>query len=197
MAKLLYQGHGSYRITAKDGFVAYVDPYAGKGYDLPADLILVTHQHGDHNAIDLPAKKPGCLIISNEEALEGGRHNSFEVGGLSIRAVHAENRNHDPKKCVGFLILVDGILIYASGDTSKNRRMEALSRENINYALLPGDGIYNMDLDEAAECAEIIGAKHNIPVHLKPGQLFDRKLAQEWKAPNKLIIDPGEEIELG
>ena len=31
MAKLLYQGHGSYRITADDGRVLYVDPYAGEG----------------------------------------------------------------------------------------------------------------------------------------------------------------------
>lgn len=32
MAKLLYQGHGSYRITAGDGRILYVDPYAGDGY---------------------------------------------------------------------------------------------------------------------------------------------------------------------
>ena len=31
MAKLLYQGHGSYRITSSDKFVIYIDPYAGNG----------------------------------------------------------------------------------------------------------------------------------------------------------------------
>jgi len=50
---LLYQGHGSYRLTANDGRVIYVDPYAGGGYDAPADVILVTHGHGDHNKIGL------------------------------------------------------------------------------------------------------------------------------------------------
>ena len=49
MPKLLYQGHGSYRLTADDGRTIYVDPYAGGGYDLPADIILITHQHSDHN----------------------------------------------------------------------------------------------------------------------------------------------------
>ena len=49
MPKLLYQGHGSYRLTADDGRIIYVDPYKGKGYDAPADIILVTHQHHDHN----------------------------------------------------------------------------------------------------------------------------------------------------
>ena len=46
MPKLFYQGHGSFRLTANDGRVIYVDPYAGEGYDLPADIILVSHQHG-------------------------------------------------------------------------------------------------------------------------------------------------------
>jgi 3-oxoacyl-[acyl-carrier protein] reductase len=40
------------------------------------------------------------------------------------------------------------------------------------------------------------GAKHNIPIHLKPGALFDRKKADKWDAPNKLIVEPGQEIEL-
>jgi len=51
MAKLYYQGHGSFRITLADGRVMYIDPNAGGGYDLPADFILVTHQHSDHNQI--------------------------------------------------------------------------------------------------------------------------------------------------
>jgi rhodanese-related sulfurtransferase len=68
MPKLFYQGHGSYRITAGDGTVIYIDPYAGDGYDVPADIILVTHQHGDHNQVQLCAQKPDCRIITNAEA---------------------------------------------------------------------------------------------------------------------------------
>ena len=40
---LLYQGHGSLRIVTCEGKVIYIDPYAGEGYDLSADLILITH----------------------------------------------------------------------------------------------------------------------------------------------------------
>ena len=39
--RLLYQGHGSLRIVTGEGKVIYVDPYAGDGYDLPADLIRI------------------------------------------------------------------------------------------------------------------------------------------------------------
>ena len=69
MATLLYQGHGSYRIVSSDKTVIYVDPFAGKGYELPADLILVTHQHSDHNQTGLPAKKEGIIIFSRQRAL--------------------------------------------------------------------------------------------------------------------------------
>lgn len=198
MAKLYYQGHGSYRIIADDSRVIYVDPYAGDGYDLPADVILVTHQHSDHNRISLITKKPGCSLITNELSLAGGRHQTFSLKGIDIEAVEANNRNHDPKSCVGYLISVDGIKIYASGDTSKTKQMSSFASKQLDYALFPCDGFYNMGFEEAAECARLVGAKHNIPIHTVPDarKLFDLDGAQKWSAPNRLIIEPGEEIKL-
>ena len=194
--KLYYQGHGSLRLTAADGRVLYLDPYAGDGYDKSADIILVTHQHDDHNQISLVTKKPGCRIITNAEALEGGKHNTFTIGNIIIEAVEAGNKNHDPKQCVGYIVTVDGIKIYFPGDTSKTKSMESFAAKKIDYSLFPCDGFYNMDLEEAAECAKLVGAKHNIPVHMKPGELFDRKRAEAFKGPNALIVAAGEEIEL-
>ena len=62
MPKLFYQGHGSYRLTANEGRVIFVDPYKGKGYDIPADFILITHQHSDHNKINRITQKPDCRM---------------------------------------------------------------------------------------------------------------------------------------
>ena len=195
MPKLLFQGHGSYRLTADDGRVAYVDPFKGKGYDVPADLILVTHQHTDHNRIKRPARKPDCMIISNEEALAGGVHNSFDLGWMQIQSVEAMNKNHDPKKCVGYIITIDGVKIYASGDTSTTKEMETFAALELDYALFPCDGFFNMGPDEAAECAKLVGAKHNIVIHSKPGESILKK-AEAWNGPNKLVLAPGQEIEL-
>jgi len=194
--KLLYQGHSSLRITAADGTVIFVDPYVGEGYDKPADMVLVTHQHEDHNQVHLVTQKPGCRVITNKEALEGGAYHSFDVDGIKVEAVEAQNVNHDPKECVGYILTVDGIKIYIAGDTSKTKTMKTLASRNLDYALYPCDGFYNMDLDEAAECAALVGAKHNIPVHLKPGELFDQQRAEAFNAPNRLIVPAGEEISL-
>lgn len=202
-------------MTANDERVIYVDPYAGGeviklhrmfhpctdtftggGYDKPADVILVTHQHGDHNKVELCTQNPDCKVISNIEALAGGKHNSFDINGIFIQAVEAKNFMHSPTKCVGYIITLDGVKIYASGDTSKTKQMETFADLKLDYAVFPGDGIFNMGLAEATACARLIGAKHNIIVHLTPGALFSRKKADKWDAPNKIIVEPGQEIVL-
>jgi len=196
MPKLLYQGHGSFRLISNDGVVAFIDPFIGTGYDVPADIILITHQHDDHNQIHLITQKPGCTIISNVEALTGGKHNTFLVCGIAVEAVEASNKNHSPDECVGFIITIDGFKLYFSGDTSRTAQMASFAARKLDYAFLSCDGFYNMNLKEASDCAQLIGARHNVPVHIKPGELFDRKLAEQFKGPNRLIIDAGKEVEL-
>jgi L-ascorbate metabolism protein UlaG (beta-lactamase superfamily) len=217
MPKLYYQGHGSYRLTANDGRAIYIDPYAGGesvvkihkmphpcadphtggGYAWPADAILVTHGHDDHTQIQLVTQKPDCRVITQVEALAGGKHNTFDLGGgMTAEAVEANNITHNPKHCVGYIVVIDGVKIYCSGDTSKTKQMSTFAERGLDYAIFCGDGKFNMGLKEAAECARMVEAKHNIPIHLKPGALFDREKADQWDAPNKLIVEPGQEIEL-
>ena len=195
MAKLYYQGHGSFRITSNKGTVLYFDPYAGEGYEKIADVVLITHDHGDHNQLHLVKQKNDCRVITFKEALVNSQFNSFIVKDFSIESVDAKNKNH-MENCVGFIIIVDEIKIYASGDTSFVPMMETFKDKHIDYTLLCTDGFYNMGLEEAAKCAEIINAKHNIPIHMMPGQLFSKEKAVKYTAPNKLIIEPNEEIEL-
>jgi L-ascorbate metabolism protein UlaG (beta-lactamase superfamily) len=197
MVKLLYQGHGSYRITTSRNTVLYVDPYAGKGYDLAADLVLVSHEHSDHNAVGLVKLKPGGKLYRSGDMLKRGKYRSIDEKDFHVEATPACNRNHPVDQCVGFLIKVDGLTIYASGDTSETAYMrETLSKIAVDYALLPIDGVYNMGPEEASRCAEIIGAKHSIPVHMKPGALFDAEMANSFHCGGRLILTPGTEIQL-
>jgi L-ascorbate metabolism protein UlaG (beta-lactamase superfamily) len=196
MAKLLYQGNASVRITTDAGVVVYIDPFAGEGYDVPADIILVTHQHRDHNRIELPARKADCTVIQNNDALKNGKYQTFTIKGVKISAVPAENKNHPRKECVGYIVEADGVKLYHAGDTSKVPEMAGLKKLSLDYALLPTDGKYNMSAAEASECAAMIGARVSIPFHTNPSVLFEEAIAADFKAAGRKIIRPGEEIVL-
>ena len=198
-ATLLYQGHGSLRIATPEGKVIYIDPYVGDGYDAPADLILVTHAHYDHTQTDLIENMaPDCQTITYKEALAGGEHKTFDLGFVTVEAVEAGyNKNHDVKECVGYILTFsDGKSVYVSGDTSTTKQMPSLAERNLDYAFFCCDGVYNMDVAEASACAALVQARHSIPYHMIPGELFSREIAEQFVAEGRLIVAAGEEITL-
>lgn len=201
-AKLLYMGHSSIRITTPEGKVIYIDPYVGDGYEPAADLILVTHGHYDHYDMDKVANRnPDCRIITWQEALADGAHQTFDLDFANVEAVEAgNNQYHNISECVGYIVtLTDGTSVYVTGDTSTTEQMSSLAEKEIDYAFFCCDGVYNMGLEEAAKCAETVKAKHNIPYHMVPadsGIVFDRSVAEQFHAPDALIIEDGQEIEL-
>lgn len=196
---LLYQGHASLRITTAEGKVIYIDPYAGDGYDVPADLILVTHGHSDHNAVKLiKQKNKGCSTITWKEAIDKGQHKTFDLDFATIEAVEAgNNKNHSIKSCVGWVItLSGGVTLYVSGDTSTTDQMKELGERDLHYAFFCCDGVYNMDMNEAIDCAKTVNARRSIPYHMVPGKLFDQQRAESFDVPDRLIVPAGEEITL-
>ena len=61
-AELTLIGHASMKIKTAEGVVIYIDPYYEGDYSEPADIILSTHEHHDHNAIDLVTRKEDCTV---------------------------------------------------------------------------------------------------------------------------------------
>jgi hypothetical protein len=56
-----------------------------------------------------------------------------------------------------------------------------------------------MGPEEAAEAAAMVGAAHNVPYHnstTNSGEMFDREGAEQFAAPNAMVVYPGKEIEL-
>ncbi|MBN1464725.1 MBL fold metallo-hydrolase [candidate division KSB1 bacterium] len=201
--KMTWLGHASVKIVTNDNIVIYIDPYAGDDYSEPADLILVTHGHNDHNQVSKVTKKPNCLIYSGPGANVGGSKlapgEHAEALGISISAVHAYNSNHPKGTGVGFVLDINGILLYHAGDTSKIDEMAELTALNIDYALLCVDGIYNMSPEEAMQAAALIHPKKAIPIHVAPANASaaeKQKNIDRFNPPNKLILKEGDVIYL-
>lgn len=195
-AQLTFIGRASVKIKYSDGFVVYVDPYAGNpsDYSDPADLILVTHQHGDHNQIQLVNRKDETLIIQCPFDITRGktyRHAKFE-----LYASAAYNTNHAIDQCCGFVIQRKAITVYHSGDTSNCEEMKLLKPYKIDYALLCMDGYYNMGISEAETVAATIDARIVIPIHTHKEDLYDPSTAERFEYASKRIVEPGQTIEL-
>jgi L-ascorbate metabolism protein UlaG (beta-lactamase superfamily) len=102
VVEMHFIGHGSLMFSVNNFFI-YIDPVRSSGsYDnLPkADLILVTHEHGDHLDNDLikTLRKDATVLLSNEKAaasvswakaVKAGEINI--VSGITVMAVPAYN----------------------------------------------------------------------------------------------------------
>lgn len=196
MAKLFYQGHASLRIETNDGHVIFVDPFAGEGYSYPADMVLITHEHYDHNGINLVKLKETAVIIRAKDALIDGQYLDFDYFGVHVQAVPATNKNHPINECVGYLITVDGTLLYVAGDTDYVPYMQEIGKMGVDYAFLPIDGVFNMGPEEASRCAEIIKPHHLIPYHMHPGMLFDIKQDMKVTYEKAMLVRPNDLIDL-
>jgi L-ascorbate metabolism protein UlaG (beta-lactamase superfamily) len=200
---LKWLGHASVKIKNADSTVIYIDPFAGTDYSEPADIILVTHGHSDHNQVNLVTKKEGCRIFSGPSASVGGvtmaADDSVSVDGIAIKAVQAYNDHHPKGTGVGFILEFNGVKIYHSGDTGNIDEMAALAAMHLDYAMLCIDGVYNMSPIDAMAAADIIQAKKVIPIHIAPpnsSEAVKQQNLDKFNPPNKLIMKEGDTIYL-
>jgi L-ascorbate metabolism protein UlaG (beta-lactamase superfamily) len=160
--------------------VVYVDSW-GLTDDLPpADLILITHAHGDHFAPDDIArvKKDKTVILAPADvaAQLSGKikpvkpGDRLDIAGVKIEAVPAYNI--DPARLeahpkvnnwVGYVLELGGNTYYHAGDTDHLPELEQIRAD---VAFLPiGGGGYVMTLDEAAALAKAMKPKIAVPAH--------------------------------
>lgn len=193
--KLTAIRHASLFVEA-GGKVVHIDP-VGAGYDaLPkADLILITHTHGDH--LDLKTlgllRKDSTVVITPAAAaqkVEGakvlGNGESTTAGAWTIEAVPAYNLQRGPRPGSlyhekgagnGYVLAYGGFRLYIAGDTEGVPEMQNL--KNINVALIPMNLPYTMTPDEAAAAVKAFKPKTVIPYHFRGTDLavFEKALA--------------------
>ena len=173
LKKIHWLGHDGFRIDA--GKIIYIDPFQMNSA-VPADIILVSHDHFDHCSPDDIKKiqKKETVIIADKASagkLTGDRRimkpgDKVTVAGIEIEAVPSYNINKQfhPKADgkLGFIITVDGVRLYHAGDTDFILEMNNIKAD---IALLPVSGTYVMTADEAVQAALAIKPQVAIPMH--------------------------------
>ena len=179
--RLTIINHASFMIEL-GGQVIHVDPVGPSRYeDLPqADLILITHTHGDHldPAALAKLRKEGTVVIGPQAAaksVEGltvlRNGESRQVGPTNVEAVPAYNLPkpgggqifHPKGEGNGYVTTFAGRRCYIAGDTQAIPEMAAL--KNIEVAFLPMNQPYTMTPEEVAAAARSFSPMVLYPYH--------------------------------
>jgi L-ascorbate metabolism protein UlaG (beta-lactamase superfamily) len=183
VGRLVWLGHDSFRLDGPP--VIYFDPWKLRGGPPVADLVLVSHEHHDHCSPEDVKKVsgPDTVVVAAATAakeLPGARAvrpgDHLTVAGVEIEAVRAYNINKfrapgvpfHPREAehVGFVVTVDGVRIYHTGDTDHIPEMAEI---DCDVALLPVSGKYVMTVEEAAEAARTLSPQIVVPMHYGSG----------------------------
>ncbi len=178
--EITFIGHGTLMMTY-GGKVIHVDPF-GRLADyakLPkADMIFITHHHGDH--LDLEALKEvrteKTVVMHTgkcTEKVEGGiimkNGDTLVVDSITVEAVPAYNLVHRRKdgrfyhpngEGNGYVLTIGDKRVYIAGDTENIPEMKTLT--DIDVAFLPMNLPYTMTPEMVADAVNAF----------KPGVLY-------------------------
>jgi L-ascorbate metabolism protein UlaG (beta-lactamase superfamily) len=220
MVKVTFLGHAAFRIEGSK--TVLIDPFITGNPKSPlkrvediekADVVIVTHDHGDHGFEDAVkiCKRTGAYFVSQYELVVKSNLEKVEpmniggfvnVGGMGVEvaftpAWHTANVG-DP---TGVIIRMDGKTIYHAGDTGLFYDMKLIGElYKPDLAILPIGSRFTMDVYQAAKAVEFISPKFVIPMHYNTFDLikadpkeFERLVGDKAKV---VILNPGESFEI-
>jgi len=193
--------------------VIYVDPVgdAAAYADFPApDLVLITHEHGDHyNQETLDAivgdatqiiANPAVFAMLPEamqaKAAEVANGGIASFNGLNIEAIPAYNITeerlnfHPQGRDNGYVLNFDGFRMYISGDTEDTPEMRAL--ENIDLAFVCMNLPFTMDATAAASAVAEFKPTYVYPYHYR-----GRDNGTQDPAEFAALVGEGVEVKMG
>jgi len=178
-ASVMLQWNDKAIYSDPDDDSAFVSRYAG----LPkADLILVTHEHGDHfSSGQIEAIRRTNVVLIVPQVVYNGltvtqrffatvltNGASTNVLGMFIEAVPAyntNNNNHVRGVGNGYVVTIGGKRFYFSGDTSSTPEMAALP--NIDVAFLCMNVPFTMPLIDAVNILRVFRPRVTYPYHYR------------------------------
>ncbi len=157
-------GHSAFKIQFKDVTLA-IDPYDKIGLKMPkfqADILLISHEHDDHN--NMAAIKGEPFLINGP-----GEYEVKNVFIYGIPGFHDNKQGAEKGKITMYLIEAEGIKIAYLSDLGQANLTEAQlgTLEGADILLVPVGGTYTIDGVGAVKIISQIQPRIVIPMHYK------------------------------
>jgi L-ascorbate metabolism protein UlaG (beta-lactamase superfamily) len=169
--KIVYKGHACFLVDAREGRVL-TDPYdEDVPYDLgipAADVVTVSHDHGDHNAVHRVAGSPAVFAGVGRSTIRG-------IPFLGVASFHDEARGSErgDSRIVAFTL--EGIRLAHFGDLGT--RLDGAQRKalaDVEIAFIPVGGLYTIDASRAADVVRSLPRlRVAIPMHYRTDRTAD------------------------
>ena len=190
MVSFTYYGHacfllddGQHKVIC-DPFLTGNPKAAVKMEDVEADYILISHA----GLKQFPMNLGGSLTLPfGKVRMTLAQHSSGVPGGVAC----------------GYVIYIGGLKIYFAGDTALFTDMQLIGKkDDLDYAILPVGDNYTMGLEDAALAAQLLNARHVIPVHYNTWPVINQdvrhyKEITEALTPAEVhIVEPGATLKM-
>lgn len=186
-------GHAEFLIELENGMRIVTDPYdASCGYTvekLQADVVLVSHGHHDHNAVE---NVTGAVQVIDR----AGRYDLDGVTVTAVEADHDEAGGTKRGKTLLFCMEVEGLRVMHMGDLGHiptQAQLEALGTADV--LMIPVGGYYTIDAPTAVQVAGKLQARVVLPMHYKTAANADWPIAGV-ESYTQLCAEPVEFLDL-
>jgi len=216
--EITWLGHSGIKLQGSK--IVYIDPFltenpvASTTPDeiTEADVVIVTHYHGDHlgDSFAICKKTAAILVGIHEIAVEAEAEDitaeGMNIGGTveakgvkihMVQALHSAEKG-DP---AGVVIEMDGKTIYHAGDTGLTYDMKLIGEFfKPDLSFIPIGDRYTMGIPSAAKAVEFIQTNKVIPIHYNTFPIvsadpeeFKKRVADLAEV---IILKPGESYTL-
>ncbi len=224
--KLTFLGHSAFQIQTRNSTIL-IDPFltgnptaSTTADEISADVIIVSHGHGDHVGDTISvAKRTGALVIANHEIVTwlqkqgltnthdmhiGGSHR-FDFGTVKLTIAHHGSMLPDGSyggNPAGILLKTDDGTIYHAADTGLFYDMQLIGDEGVRVAILPIGDNYTMGPEDAVRATKLLRPEIVIPAHFNTFPVIEQdaeawaELTRQQTSAKPAILQPGESLEI-
>lgn len=196
LLKIRWYGHSCFEVTNEITLVT--DPHDGKSIGIPApsvagDIILVSHNHYDHNNVESVEKKES--IVKRDEKEE----TVLDIQIKGVKSFHDESGGAKRGINIIYLFSMDNISFCHVGDLGHELDENAIQQiGDVDVLFIPVGGNFTIDAHKAWNVINGIKPRIVIPMHYKIGGLsLPIARVDSFLEKNKLkILKVGNEIDI-